>query len=131
MLKNFRKLIRYPYYYVEPCPVCNSKSTGRIIKDGAANDVQWQISESLKNGELVKVATSNNNNNCFCLNCLFEWKGKIELKWLTSDAIENEKLQRETPALYSELKKMKKEEKANYNKKHPFSSPFKNFVGKL
>lgn len=96
--------MKHIYYYVEPCPRCGSRKTGRYIKTPMRGS-GYTKKESLKAGELIRFASPVPDNNGFCASCGYEWHTNVETKWWPSDRIEEEKAVRGTQALYErELK---------------------------
>ena len=78
MLKN---IIKKPYYYIPPCPCCNSNQTGHYVKE-LGLDPSFTVRESLKNGELAIAVREIPYENVFCLECGFTWHQDIKIKML-------------------------------------------------
>ena len=92
----FKELLPRIYYYVPPCPKCNSVITGRYIKSKNVADDTWTIKEGLKNGEIIKAVPVVGKNNCFCFECGHEWKDYVDGKILKSNEIAKEAAARHT-----------------------------------
>lgn len=102
-IKNFQ--IKHPYKYIEPCPNCGSKCTGRYIKEPITeSDMEYIEVESLKHGEIVRFAPKEPIKNAFCVDCDFRWKYDARTIYLTREEIEEEISNRGTEAAYMELK---------------------------
>ena len=102
-IKNFK--IKYPYKYVEPCPNCNSRATGRYIKEPMTeSDMEYIELESLKHGEIVRFVSKVPTKNCFCVDCDYRWDYQTYTKYLTKEEIEEEIDSRGTFPAYQELK---------------------------
>ena len=134
-MKNFKNklkgIIRHVYYYVPPCPSCNSRTTGRFVKSHKENTTSWQINESLKHGELIKPVEIVPKANCFCRNCGFEWPDYIETRFITTDEMNIEKQERFTNDILNDMKAEEKAERKADFKRHPVFSSIKRFVGKI
>lgn len=123
VIANPRKLIKVPYIYVAPCPVCESRMTGRYL------DLhnQWDDSairlEALRNGELVEFIPDKDEYpyNCYCYDCGFEWSGATPTKWLSIADLNDEKIARGTAYIYESLLADKTEEENAKKKKHPLT----------
>lgn len=121
LLGWFRKHIKKPYYYVPPCPNCGSKITGRYIKLNRDTVSDWQVAESLKNGEIVKPLlmesrTGSVPNAAFCLSCEHEWDPEISLQFFSLAEIEEQKDLRHTREMYTEFAEDKKEKASKFSK---------------
>ena len=88
---NIESLIKKPYYYVPPCPRCESRMTGRFVQAHKAADTEWVINESLKNGELVEAVPEVGKFNCFCAKCGYKWDDIVSLKFMSLEEIKEEK----------------------------------------
>lgn len=95
-----KKLIKKPYYYVPPCPSCNSRKTGYYVKETSL-DPSFALRESLKNGELTFAVREIPYDNAFCLDCGFSWHQNIRMKFLSIEEIEEQKIIRETANFYN------------------------------
>lgn len=105
------------YYFVEPCPRCDSDRTGYFIYCSDENSDRI-IAARMKKGELVQVRNRVRDpadTNCFCLDCKAEWHGKIQTQYLTEEEILKEK---ELRGITDELIESKKNERDNYRQKH-------------
>ena len=100
--KSLLDIIKKPYYYVPPCPSCNSPITGRFMKYHRTTETDWMITESLKNGELVRPVPEILEDNAFCLTCGYTWPCKISLKMLSINDIKKEKGKRMTTEIYKQ-----------------------------
>lgn len=95
---------KHLYYYVPPCPKCGSRRTGRYIRQPRLlDDELYTIRESLRNGELVRLAPSVPDHNVYCEDCGYEWTAPVPLMLLTSREIANEREDRSTPARYQQF----------------------------
>lgn len=132
-VKNlFKKMIRKPYYYVSPCPLCESKVTGRFVPMHHATEMNWIIEESLKNGEIVSATNEIDEHNCFCMECDATWYEPIPIKLFTLARIDEERKNRLTEEFLNELHNPDSENEAKINRKAKgISGLFINFVGKL
>ena len=114
-LKDFvYKVIRKPYYYIPPCPVCGSEVTGRIVSGShRATERDWMINEALRNGEIMLPSLEDTDDNCFCVECGATWYHMISMQMFTLDQINKEKKKRGTaPVLserYAEIEKREEE----------------------
>lgn len=120
-------IIKKPYYYVPPCPRCQSKATGRYMKMSKwKNDNDWMVNECLKKGELVVLMPEIPEDNAFCLSCRFNWPQPIQMTWETNRFIKQQKEDRQTNVILKELREeaMAEDEKKRYK-------TIRHFVGKL
>ena len=102
-IKNFR--MRYPYKYVEPCPECGSRCTGRYIKEPMTEtDMEYIELESLKHGEIVRFMPKEPIENAFCVECGHRWGYTARTIYLTKEAMEEEINARGTEMAYKELR---------------------------
>lgn len=124
-----RRHIRHLYYYVPPCPVCGSNMTGRYIKSHRETDSEWQLEESLKHGELIRLQYVPMQYNCFCQICGFNWIGDIKPRFLNLDEIQMEKELRHTREILNQ--KMEEDREEEKKKKHSIFSPIAKFIGKI
>lgn len=98
-------MIRFPYYYVPPCPVCGSAETGRIVKEPASH-AEYMMISSLKNGEIIMFDPSPSpTDNLFCLSCGHQWTGDAVVRMLTKAQICHEQKKRGTLEILDEYKK--------------------------
>lgn len=103
LIKNFR--MRYPYKYVEPCPKCGSKCTGRFVKEPLTEaDTEYIELQSLKHGEIVRFAPREPITNAFCVDCGYRWEYTARTLYLTRSEIDAEIVNRGTEGAYLELK---------------------------
>lgn len=101
---NLRKLLRSPYYYVPPCPKCQSRITGRFMRRLTSSyETNWRIEESLKHGEIVANASDAKDGQCFCVSCGYIWNGIVSLKLWTLDRISEEKEARKTDTILDNM----------------------------
>ena len=97
--------IRFPYYYVPPCPKCGSMETGRIVKQPGSH-ADYTMMASLKNGEIIMFDPSPSpTDNLFCLHCGNVWTGEVTLRMLSKSQISYEAKKRGTLDLLQEFKK--------------------------
>lgn len=114
-------IFKRPYYYVPPCPNCQSRKTGRYVKNPVVKqDKGYIFEESLKNGEIVEETDIVPVENAFCCDCGYEWSCYIETIWLTPQEILKQKRARGIEGLSEELENEKREER----KKEPFAKKF-------
>lgn len=108
-------IFKRPYYYVPPCPRCQSRKTGRYVKNPVVKqDKGYIFEESLKNGEIVEETDIVPVENAFCCDCGYEWSCYIETIWLTPQEILKQKKARGIEGLSEELENEKeKKEKKN------------------
>ena len=98
-------LIRFPYYYVPPCPACGSPETGRIVKEPGSH-ADYTMVSSLQNGEIIMFDPAPEPvNNLFCLSCGHQWTGDVQVRMLTKAQIRQEQKRRGTLELLDEFKK--------------------------
>jgi len=102
--------VRHPYYYIPPCPKCGSRRTGRYIKETRGS--QYIEEESLRHGEIVRFAMSEPVKNAFCVDCDYTWGCTPQLKFWTTDRIQEEIEARTTEEAYQELKAYNRETEA-------------------
>ncbi len=91
--------MRHMYYYVPPCPRCQSRRTGRYVRKPFTGAGYMQR-ESLKAGELIRFLPSEPKKNAYCEACGYEWPCYIRLKWLTTDEMHEEQKARNTAPRY-------------------------------
>lgn len=111
------------YYYVQRCPKCGSRKTGRYMKEPRnIDDAEYTMRNSLMHGEIIEFLPEIPYDNCFCEDCGHEWHYDVGAKWISKERIEEEKRARETYKKYVE-----------FNKKHPKKkkSIFKKIFGLL
>ena len=96
--------IPHIYYYVDPCPKCGSRKTGRYVRRAATqDDARYIMEESLRNGELIRFAGwLVPKNNAYCEDCGHEWPCRIQGKPMTEKEVMEEKAARGTNAKYAE-----------------------------
>lgn len=125
---KIKNLIKKPYYYVPPCPVCHSDMTGHYVlaQNHRKNDIEWMINDSLKNGELIKLVNRIDEQNCFCVICQTEWYSDISMQFKSLNYIEKEKEKRHTEEILEDRLSEVKKAKAK-----GLIGLFINFVGKL
>lgn len=95
----FGKLPTKIYYYVPPCPKCGSRVTGHYIASRRDNDQDWVILEALKHGEIAQLSYEVPTNNCFCLDCGFEWGEDVSASFKTSNYVKEQRAIRHTDEL--------------------------------
>ena len=109
-MKNFKDIIRKPYYFVPPCPQCGSPVTGRYVAMRMCKE--WIIEDSLRHGEYVRQADVDDQRGmAFCLNCNFEWPEDVPVRWITLRDISHQKIIRHTAELLDTIKTIKKNKK--------------------
>lgn len=123
-----KKHIKTLYYYVPPCPLCKSPVTGHFIRLQRDTVSEWQITESLKHGELVQPVHEVGRNNCYCLKCGCQWPGDVETKWLSLLEIDEEKEKRVTRLL---LNRRVEAERERVKNDHRAFKSMRRFIGKL
>lgn len=126
--ERLNKIIHRTYYYVPPCPFCGSPITGYFVKLRRENDIQWQINECLRHGELIEPVEEMSDKNCFCTECGAEFKAAIETKFLSQEEIDKEKTRRMTRRI---LNLRIDEAREEYRNDHSAFKLFKRFVGKI
>lgn len=99
---NPKSYLRKPYNYVPPCPACGDRMTGTYFNNSDVSQVNWIIEEALRNGELLKPGTEDQESLAFCCNCGFEWEHKRTTQWLTLSEIDREKSARQTVEILSQ-----------------------------
>lgn len=119
------KIIKKPYYYVPPCPFCNSRITGHFVKKHKLEG-GWETRESLRNGEIATEVYEIPEANCYCLECGFTWPYRVKMEWFSLERIREEKLARCTGELLDEEYSMLQSN--NGKKKFRF---IRNFIGKV
>ena len=131
MQNPFRKLsdiIHVFYYDVPPCIRCGSYITCRYIKLHGDNDVEWQIDESLRHGELVQALDELPEQNCFCAECGCEWIGDVKLRFISKAELQEEKKQRHTIEIMTERIAQEREDRKN---DHTMFKSIRRYIGKL
>lgn len=130
---NKDNLIRKPYYYVPPCPCCGSRLTGRFVKEHRVTEHDWMLKETLKNGELIKaLPVLPEYETAFCVNCEYTWRAQVELKLLTINEINEERMARMTDVIYYDLFTTEEEKERNAKlKKNFIVNHVTKFVGKI
>lgn len=112
---NIIDILPRAYYNVPKCPACNSRMTGRYIK--SSGEDEQIIEDALKNGELVKpVKVAIPQDNCFCIDCGFEWSQEIPVSFVTSKKIAIEGIERGTFEILA-ARQHEKEEKEEHKKR--------------
>ena len=102
---RLRDLIRYPYKYVEPCPICGSRCTGRFVKEPLTErDMKYIELGSLRHGEIVRFIYRVPEENTFCVDCGAKWASEPRTIFLSKEAILREIEERGTRAAYEELR---------------------------
>lgn len=107
---NIKNIPIKPYYYVPPCPNCDSNFTGRFVRNHRNTERDWIINEALRHGELVKPMNDMPvYSNAFCLNCGNIWRANIKFILISADEMRKEKLKRGTAPIleerYEEIRK--------------------------
>lgn len=90
------------YYYVDPCPKCGSRKTGRYVKQPITGS-GYMLEESLKAGELIRFLSFVPEKNGFCATCGHEWHTMAKLKFWPTDKIRDEMIARGTEQEYQRL----------------------------
>lgn len=89
------------YYYVPKCPNCGSRITGKYVKEQKKeDDARYIMETSLKHGELITFVPNVPYENCYCENCGHEWHYNVDVKWISKERIEEEKIARGTEKKY-------------------------------
>ena len=106
MFEFFKKFkMRYPYKYVEPCPKCGSKCTGRYIKEPLTEtDMEYIELQSLRHGEIVRFMPKEPIDNAFCVDCGHRWGYTAKTVYYTKEQLEEEIENRGTERAYLEIK---------------------------
>ena len=126
---NIIDMLPRAYYNVPKCPACNSRMTGRYIK--SSDEDEQIIEDALRNGELVKpIKIAIPENNCFCIDCGFEWAQEIPVSFVTSNQIAIEGAERGTFEILAarQIEKDEKEE-SKIRKKKKLRVGLKNMLG--
>lgn len=106
MLDLLKKKI---YYYVQTCPNCKSRVTGRYIKRPRyQSDEIYLERNSLLHGELVRFVDHDVSDNCYCEDCGHEWYYNVVGRLISKERYEEEGLVR------GARQKLKE-----FNEKHP------------
>lgn len=101
-IRNFK--MKYPYKYVEPCPECGSRCTGRYMKQPLTeSDKEYIELKSYENGEIVRFSSKEPTLNAFCVDCGHRWSSSVRTIFLTKQEIEEEILRRGTEMALVEL----------------------------
>lgn len=127
---NYKSLIRKPYYYVPPCPSCNSRMTGRFVRLHREVETEWMIDEALRNGELIDPQPDLPHDNAFCVECGYTWMEDIPVKFLSLSQIAEEKAARHTSTILKGRYERHKEFRRQ-NRKSGIIGMITRFVGKL
>ncbi len=91
------------YHYIEPCPKCGSRRTGRFVAKPMLSAGAYH-QNALRNGELIQFQETEPINNLYCADCRYEWAGQVKLKFWKHDRIREEVIIRGTEALYHAVK---------------------------
>ncbi len=95
-------LFKKPYYYVKPCPYCNSKMTGRFIEPSFdSKNQKFKEKDSLRHGEIIMPKSNIGNKNCFCVKCNRTFHYDVPMKFISKYELEKEMEDRKTPFLYN------------------------------
>lgn len=121
-----RKFIKKPYYYVRPCPFCESRMTGRFFRYNRETETEWVINEGLRNGELLSPLPEITTYNCFCTECDAVWYESIPMSFFSLEQIQEEKVARGT----NEILGQRIKEMREYEKKHKKNILIR-FIGKV
>ncbi len=96
----------HPYYEVPPCPSCGSVRTGYFVKRAKKDiDNNWIIDNALKNGELISLVDSTQEDDFFCLNCDYTWPGVLGMQLKSREFIDQEATKRGTREILKEIQK--------------------------
>ena len=98
-----------PYYYVEPCPRCGSRRTGRYMRMPITS-AGYTMESSIKAGELIKFVQHVPRKNLYCADCGHEWPGIVRTRLLSEAKIQEERKARGTDILYNKI--MERKERA-------------------
>lgn len=104
---NLLNLLRkhHTYKYVEPCPICSSRCTGRYIQEPITRgDMEYIELQSLKHGEIVRFAYRIPEENVFCVDCGHRWTADPKTVFLSKDELMEEIEARGTQPAYEELR---------------------------
>ena len=114
---NPSNYVKLPYRYVPPCPCCGDSTTGFYIKSVSPKQDFMTQRESIKNAEITKLAAEIPENNCFCLNCGFEWHSRVKTVWITQTEMNGERIARSSEAILKEYFSTEDEKKSDRKKK--------------
>ena len=111
---NFKRM----YYYVPRCPNCNSRVTGRYLKEPwIENDRHFIIRDCFKKGEIVSLVSRVPYRNCYCEECGYTWHYDVEVKLISKKRLEEEKAARFTNERYVEFLKKNPKKKTGFIRK--------------
>ena len=83
--------MKYPYKYVEPCPICGSRLTGRYMRQPLTeSDKEYIELKSYENGEIIRFSSKEPTKNAFCVDCGHKWSSTVKTIFLTKQEIEEE-----------------------------------------
>ena len=115
----FRKLKWHPYIYIDPCPECQSRRTGRYVKfHKVPGDDAYMERESLKNGEIIRFVSKVPKANVFCVDCDHTWTQEYGTTFLSAEELQNEIDERGTAGAYREIVE---EQNREYKSKNIFA----------
>ncbi len=114
---NPSNYVKLPYRYVPPCPCCGDSTTGFYIKSVSPKQDFATQRESIKNAEITKLAAEIPENNCFCLNCGFEWHSRVKTLWITQTEMNGERIARSSEAILKEYFLTEDEKRSDRKKK--------------
>jgi hypothetical protein len=79
------------YYYVQKCPECGSRVTGRYIpRPRYEVDAEYLMKNSLRHGELIRYSDGEILNNCYCEECGYEWRYEVIGRLISRERFEEE-----------------------------------------
>lgn len=106
------------YYYVEPCPRCKSRKTGRYVKQPFTGS-GYQMEESLKAGELIRFLPFEPKRNGYCVSCGYEWHTRAKLRFWPADKVRDEQIARGTEQEYARFLQSNRENKGEPMQSNP------------
>lgn len=105
LLDVLKGLKIHPYIYIEPCPRCKSKVTGRYIKEPMTeSDMEYTESQSLKHGEIIRFIPKVPEKNAFCVDCDYRWHYTPRTIYISKLEMEQMIEERNTEDAYYELR---------------------------
>lgn len=108
------------YYYIEPCPRCKSRKTGRYVKQPLTGG-GYMMEESLKAGELIRFLPFEPVKNGYCLTCGYEWHTRAKLKFWSNEKVREEQTVRGTEQEYARF--LKSNGKDGYQPEPAYEKP--------
>lgn len=109
MKKLMKMLKKKKYYYVQKCPKCSSRVTGRYLpRPRYETDAIYLERNSLIHGELIQLVDYDIFNNCYCEDCGYEWRYDVIGRLISPERFAEEQSVRKT-----------KERLMMFNEEHP------------